>query len=405
MTFSKNSSYTFGKQSFKESGVLSLDFVDGCRVKFVGEQAFYASKVEYLYVGKGITTLANKPFDCAYYLQKIILIDVTNLSTDYTFCCINKGEQPCVVYHHADTLTLGGNTFYQSHGIKIYTKAPITTGFNSCNAIEKNGVTHPAYTIYYGITHEYERIDTPATCTEIGSIRFVTSCPCGKNEGTLHKVFVANLTNSSSYTEVDYTDKETEMLPHTLQTYGTIEYCDGYTKPGYFTYKCTMCKNGIKEGDATFPPLVICYGYSVNEESNKGSLNIKYCINEEALRSYQFSNGRSIEYGTVVALKKVLGDDTPLDARGNANDGVVKVRSSKNKYSTNSIKLSNLGDAQKSLNFVMSLYIIDGGEIYYIQDTETVENPSGVSYKEVKELADYYESLAIALPLATGDEE
>ncbi len=405
MTFSKNSSYIFGKQSFKDSGVLSLEFVDGCRVDFVGEQAFYASKVEYLYVGKGITTLANKPFDCAYYLQKVILMDVTNLSTDYTFCCMNRGEKPCVVYHHADSLSLGGNTFYQSHGVILYTKAQITTGFNSCTATTKGGVTYPAYTIYYGITHEYERIDTPSTCTSMGSVKFVTTCPCGESAGTMHKVFTAALTNSSTYTEVDYTNKEIEMLPHELQSYGTIDYCDGYAKPGYFTYKCTVCKNGIKEGEAKFPPLVICYGYSVNEIGSTGALNVKYCINEAALRDYQASNGVVLEYGTVVALKKAIGEKAPLDENGNAIGGVVKLESSSDEYSTNSIKLSGLNDVQKSLNFVMSLYIIDGEEIYYIQDTETVENPSGVSYKEVKELADYYESLSIALPVATGDEE
>ena len=406
MTFSKNSSYTFGKQSFKESGVLSLDFVDGCRVNFSGEQAFYASKVEYLYVGKGITTLANKPFDCAYYLQKVILMDVTNLSMDYTFCLMNKGEKPCVIYHHADTLSLGGNTFYQSHGVMLYTKAQITTGFNSCQSIKKaDGVTYPAYTIYYGITHEYERIDTAPTCTELGSVKFTALCPCGIDNGTLHKVFVANTTNSSSYTEVDYTNKEIEKLPHSLEPVGTIDYCDGYTKPGYFTYKCTMCKNGIKEGAASFPPLVVCYGYSVNEMGDKGGLNVKYCVNEQALREYQLSNGYTIEYGTIVALKKTLGEDAPLDESGTARSGVIKVKYSKDKYRTSSIKLTGLGDVQKKLNFVMSLYIIDGDEIFYIQDTETVENPSGVSYKEVKDLADFYESLSIALPVTTGDEE
>ena len=318
---------------------------------------------------------------------------------------MNRGEKPCVVYHHADSLSLGGNTFYQSHGVILYTKAQITTGFNSCTATTKGGVTYPAYTIYYGITHEYERIDTPSTCTSMGSVKFVTTCPCGESAGTMHKVFTAALTNSSTYTEVDYTNKEIEMIPHELQSYGTIDYCDGYAKPGYFTYKCTVCKNGIKEGEAKFPPLVICYGYSVNEIGSTGALNVKYGINEAALRDYQASNGIVLEYGTVVALKKAIGEKAPLDENGNAIGGVVKLESSSDEYSTNSIKLSGLNDVQKSLNFVMSLYIIDGEEIYYIQDTETVENPSGVSYKEVKELADYYESLSIALPVATGDEE
>ena len=403
MTFSKGSSYTFGAQSFKDSGVKSLVFVDGCSVNFAGEQAFYASKVEYLYVGKGITTLANKPFDCAYYLQTIILMDVTNLSSDYTFCCMNKGQKPCVVYHHATSLSLGANTFYQSHGVIIYTQAPITQGFNSCTATTKGGISYPAYTIHYGITHGYERIDTDSTCTEAGSIKYVTDCPCGESSGTSHKVFTANVTSSSTYTLEDYTDKEKEMLPHDLATSGTIEYCDGYTKPGYFTYKCSMCKQGIKEGEASSEPLVICYGYSVSEGGDTGALSVKYCINEAALRLYQFSNGRSIEYGSVVAVKKSLGDNTPLDSTGAARNGVIKLKASSSKYSTNTIKLTNLTEAHQSVSYVMSLYIIDGGVITYVQDTETVENPSGVSYKEVKDLADYYESLMVALPVS--DEE
>jgi hypothetical protein len=405
MTFSKGSVYIFGKQSFKESGVKSLDFVDGCSVNFSGEQAFYASKVEYLYVGKGISTLANKPFDCAYYLQKIILMDVTNLSTDYTFCCMNKGAKPCVVYHHADTLSLGANTFYQSHGVTLYTNASITQGFNSCSSTAKNGVTYPSYTIHYGITHAYERVDTDSTCTEAGSIRYVTDCPCGQTKGTSYKMFVSNLTNSSSYTEIDCTDKEKELLPHTLQSFGTIEYCDGYTRPGYFTYRCTMCRNGIKEGNATFPPLVTCYGYSVNESNGKGALSVKYCINVEALKAYEASNSLTLEYGSVIALRKSLGENTPLDESGNPRGGVAKLNGAIDEFSTNLIKLTGLGEAQKSLNFVMSFYIIDGGEVFYVQDTETVENPSGVSYKEVKELADYYESLLIALPVSVGDDE
>lgn len=404
MTFSKNSIYTFGAQCFKEIGVTSLEFVDGCRVSFSGDQAFLNTKIEYLYVGKGITSISGKPFENSYYLQKIILMDVTSIS-DSAFSNMNKGAKPCVVYHHAESLSLGNSTFASCHGISLYTKASITTGFASCAATTKGGKTYPAYTIYYGISHGYERIDTAPTCTAIGKVEFVTTCICGENKGTLHKVFEANYTESSTYTEVDYTNKEIEKLPHDLQSIGTIEYCDGYTKPGYFTYKCKVCRNGIKEGNATFPPLVICYGYSTNEADTNASFNVRYTVDLEALEAYEESNSVTLEFGSVVALKKSLGIDTPLDENGNARNGVIKLMTSKDGYSTNSIKLTNLNGAQKSFNFIMSLYIIDNGAISYIQDTETVENPSGVSYKEVKELADYYESLVVALPVSISDED
>lgn len=393
MTFSSGSTYVFGKQSFKESGVKSLNFVDNCKVDFKGEQAFYASKLEYLYVGKGITTLANKPFDCTYYLQTIILMDVTKLSTDYTFCCMNKGANAPVVYHHASSLELGGNTFYQSHGITIYTTAPITQGFNSCNS----------YTIHYGITHAYDRVEKEPTCTEEGSVTYITTCPCGENEGTSHKVFKNNVTSSSNYTIEDYTNKIKEKLPHDFSTVGNIAYVNGYTRQGYYAYKCDMCKGVIPEDAPSCPPLITAIGYSVYGKTS--SMSVKYIVNSDALAMYEKALGKKIQYGSVVAIKELLNGNTPLDENGNARSGVIKVNTSNQGYTSNSIKLTNIQDASKNVSYVMSLYIIADGEITYIQDTENVKNPSGVTYREVNELNEYYESIqVVALPVTSDDE-
>ncbi len=395
MTFSKNSIYKFGKQSFRESGVLSLNFVDGCNVTFSGEQAFYASKVEYLYVGKGITTIPNKPFDNAYYLQKVILMDVTSIS-DNAFTYMNKGASPCEVYHHAASLSVSGGTFKESHGIIVYTKVALTQGFNNCKGVTLGGVTYPAYTIHYGITHAYQRIEKDPTCLAEGSVKYVTTCPCGKNEGTSHKVFHGEATSSSTYTVEDFSDKIKEKLPHDLSSVGKISYSDGYTRYGYYTYTCSMCNKGIEEEIASCPPLISTYGYSVSTAGDTSSMSVKYVVDEAMLAKYQASNGITLDYGTVVAVKKQLGDQTPLDNSGNARNGVIKNKTLG--YLTNEIKLVNLQEAHKNISYVMSIYIIDNGQITYIQDTETVENPSGVTYKEVNELLEYYASLSLTTP-------
>ncbi len=386
MTFSKNSTYIFGKQSFKSIGAKSIVFVDGCKITFKGPQAFSESKVEYVYFGKGITEISNYPFDNGYYLQKIVMMDITKLN-DWAFSRMNKGATSPVVYHHASSLQLGENTFYEGHGITVYTTAPITTGFKGCSS----------YTIHYGITHGYERIETDPTCTAEGSVKYVTDCPCGVNDGTSHKVFKNVVTNNSTYTIEDYTDKIKEMLPHDLSSVGQIQYTNGYTKYGYYTYDCSMCHQAIKEDKASCPPLVITYGYSVTDKDGIGSINVKYSIDEAVLALYESTNGVKLNYGTVVAVKKSLNGQSPLDASGKARNGVLKLDTSKNGYSTSLIKLTNLKDANKTVSYVMSIYIIDGSDINYIQDTETVKNPSGVTYKEIKELAEYYESLALAI--------
>ena len=395
LTFVSNASYIFGKTCFKESGVLSVVFPDGCSVNFKGEQAFYASRVEYLYVGKGITTLANKPFDCAYYLQKIILMDVTNLSTDYSFCCMNKGQNVPVVYHHAATLSMGGNTFYQSHGLILYTKATITGGFNSCNATTKNGVNYPAYTIYYGITHPFERVEKESSCSEEGSIKYITTCPCGVNDGSSCKIFNGVYTNGSETAIEDYTDKVKEMLPHDINDIEGINYVNGYTRPGYGIYKCSMCGKEVKEDKPTCEPLVRCLGYSVPSNDGTKSITVKYVINKAELEKYQEANGITLEYGIVVVAKSSLDNgQTPLDDSGNARNGAIKYQFSSGGYTSGQIKLSNIAESQSGESFVLCTYIKKGNEISYIQDNETVKNPSGVSYKEIKELADYLSSFA-----------
>ena len=305
LTFVSNADYIFGATCFKESGVKSVIFPDNCTVNFKGAQAFYASKVEYLYVGKGITTLANKPFDCAYYLQEIVLMDVTNLSTDYSFCCMNKGDKVPVVYHHAATLSMGGNTFYQSHGLILYTKATVTGGFNSCSAITKGGVEYPAYTIYYGIPHSFNEVKTESTCTQEGSVRYITSCPCGVDGGSTCKIFKATYTNGTESAVEDYTDKIKDMLPHNINDIEGINYVDGYTRPGYGIYKCSMCGKEVKENKPTCNPLVRCLGYSVPTDGGR-SITVKYVISKDELEKYEAANGITLEYGVVVAAKSSL---------------------------------------------------------------------------------------------------
>ena len=397
LILSTNSNYTFYKQSFKNTGIKSLELPDGSSVTFKGEQAFYGTKIEYLYVGKGITKIENKPFDNVYYLKKVVLMDVTSLSdNDFSYMCKNDSASIPVVYHHAKSLSMGGNTFKQCNGIIFYTQAEITTGFSGCTAKTVGGVSYPSYTIHYGITHSYDRIEKDATCTADGSVKYVVSdCPCQVSAGASHKVFKSVYTNNSTYTIEDYTDKVKEMLPHDLTSLGAIKYTNGFTRKGFYTYECSMCHGSIDEDTASCPPLLICYGYSVSENNGLGSISVKYVVNEEALKQYENANGITVEYGTVVASKKALNGESPLDNSGNAKAGVYKVKTSTNGYTTNTIKLTNIGDANKKVSYVMSLYIKEGNSVLYVQDTETVKNPSGVSYKEIKELADYYESLSM----------
>ncbi len=395
VTFISNADYIFGDRSFYQVGVKEVIFPDYCTLNFKGPKAFSEAKTEYVYFGKGITEIKNYPFDDGWYLQKIVLMDVTQLN-DWAFSRMNKGPNVPVVYHHADTLSLKENTFNSGHGIIVYTKAPITTGFKDCKAVTKNGVDYPAYTIHYGISHPYERIETASTCLKEGSVKFETTCPCGVNDGASYKIFYGVVTNSSNYTIEDCTDKIKEILPHDTKDVSEISYSNGYTKYGYGIYLCSMCGNGIKEKEPTCTPLVKCLGYSVPNEDGTKSITVKYVINKDMLDAYEKANGIKLEYGVVIVAKSSLSNgETPLDENGNARNGAIKYQISDFGYTSSQIKISNISESQKSDSFVMCTYIKDGNNISYIQDNETVENPSGVSYKEIKELADYMASMSM----------
>ena len=398
LTLTPNASFIFGKNSFKQTGLKSLYLPDNSTIEFKGEAAFYGSKIEKLYVGKGIKEIKNKPFDNAYYLREVVLMDVTSISdNDFSYLCKNDANNIPVVYHHASSLSIGNNTFKNSNGIVLYTKASITNGFAGCTKKTVNGVEYPTFTIHYGITHAYDKTETASTCLVNGTIVYTTSCPCGINEGTVHKVFEGVYTNSSISTREDYTDKIKEKLDHKFGDVVGVDYIKGYTSPGYGIKLCSMCNQKLAEDTPSCQPLVRCLGYSVSTSGDSNAITVKYVVDSEAIEQYKNVNGDDVKYGLVLAAKSTLQEDeTPLDENGNPRNSVIKYQASDYGYTSVQVKLSNISQTQQNAHYVMCAYIEDDGKHYYIQDNETVDNPSGVSYAEIKELADFMESQAQA---------
>lgn len=383
------SEYIFGATSFKGTGITRLELKDNSKLTFTGESAFHSSKLEYLYVGRGITSLDKKPFDSANYLQKIVLMDITSLS-DGDFSNMNQGEKGCVVYHHASRLSLGASTFEKSHNIVLYTTAEVTSGFTGCTS----------FTIVQNVKHAYKKEEKAPTCSEVGyTIYTHDDCPCGVNEGTATEVYENVHTNGkASENSYDFTNQTYPKTAHTQSDNPVIRYLDGYTKDGYYVKECVKCKEVLTESATTCAPLVKSLGFSVCEYSDGGSMSVKYVLNASILKEFSKSLGSDFEYGTIFAVREVLGDDTPLNDDGSAKDGVIKINTTSNNYASLSTKITGLNDKQKSFSFIMCTYIIENGKISYIQDNEIVKNPSGVSYKEVKELADYIEMTQTPVP-------
>ncbi|MBQ8546245.1 MAG: leucine-rich repeat protein [Clostridia bacterium] len=387
------SEYVFGTTSFKATGITRLELKDNAKLTFTGESAFHSSKLEYLYVGRGITSLDKKPFDSTYYMQKIVFMDLTTLS-DGDFSNMNQGANGCVVYHHASKLTLGATTFAKSHGIKLYTTAEVTAGFAECTS----------FTIIQNVKHAYVKEEKKPTCYEVGYTKYTNDdCPCGVNDGTATEVYENVYTNGTpSKNSYDFTNQTYPKTSHTESENPVIKYLDGYTKNGYYVKECVVCKEALTGSAKTCAPLVKSLGFSVCEYSDGGSMSVKYVLNADIMSEFSKSIGSEFECGTVFAIREALDDETPLNDDGSAKDGVIKINTTSKKYASLTTKVTGLNDKQKSISFIMCTYIIENGEISYIQDNEIVKNPSGVSYKEVKELADFIEMMQT--PIDATDE-
>ena len=389
LTMTKGSEYTFGSSSFKGTGLKKLELKEGISYIFAGESAFASSKLEYLYVGTGITSFEKKQFDSISSLSKIILMSVTKLA-DGEFSNMGAG---CVVYHHASNLAMGNKTFTGSNGVTLYTVAVITSGFDYNSTTQTFGTT---FTIMKNIKHAYTVNEKEASCTETGyKVYAVKDCPCGKNESARVEVYENKYTNSQATQTIEYADQRYPMKEHIPSTNAVIKYLYGFTKEGSYVKVCQMCKNTLTDSAEACAPMVLSLGFSISEDvDGDGEMVVKYMFNTSVLDEYKATVDGKFEYGIVFAARadgSLDENETPLNESGMANTGAVKLNGYyiTNGYAAFQMKIGNIKEPQYRISFVMSAYVIEGNNITYIQENEVVNNPSGVTYKELKELYEY----------------
>ena len=104
------------------------------------------------------------------------------------------------------------------------------------------------------------------------------------------------------------------------------------------------------------------------------------------LPSVLTSKGTTFEIGMVVALKDRLGTNTPLKADGSAENGVRKINLTSSDSVYYELKLTGIQKSMLENSYIMSFYIMNGSDISYVQDNETIKNPSGISYNELYDI-------------------
>ncbi|MBQ7907057.1 MAG: leucine-rich repeat protein [Clostridia bacterium] len=374
LNLTKNSTYTFGQDSFKKTTIKKLHFPDGANVTFSQNAAFYEAGVEELYFGTGITSIAGSTFYGNANLKSIVLMSITSIG-DSAFEGIAEGAY---VYHHADSLSAGNNSFKNIKNLSVYTIAKL----ENANAF----VSSTGFQIHYGIKHAYTAKIVDASCTQEGGTYYETACPCGEVKDAIYKLFTGAITTSTNYTVVEMVKYVTPKSAHNLTVLLDIRYDSGYTNMGTGVYECSFCYGEIDESEPTQSPLLCCYGFATREYLDAYGMSTRYEINRQAIDSFVSTNGGTFEIGMVVALKDRLGANTPLKADGSAQSGVMKINLTSGNTVYYELALTGIKDTMLESSYVMCFYIIDGSSISYVQDNETIKNPSGVSYNEIYDI-------------------
>ena len=375
LTLMSGSSYNFGANSFQNTGFETLSFADGALVAFGGAQAFYGcTSLKELYVGKGITQLNNKPFDCCGALELIVLMDATYIS-DYCFCAGTSGnyveKAPLKFYSHATTgVTIDTNAFAnrKTHGVTVYMPSTNRTSFSSCK-----------YELHYGIPHAYTLTKIEPTCTTEGAFKYVTDCLCQDNKSAIYKLYKSG---ASDYEIVEMLTEAIPVIPHNYNTVESLKFGGGFDKYGTLTYKCDMCDQKNEETKSVFP-LVSFTGYSVSEFKS-GGITAGFSLDSNTVKLVEEINGDKIEFGMVLAASSLLKGRNPLDEQGNVvANGIFKLDMSTLGHYDSTVKIANLAQSLYNAKFVISGYIKIGGNIIYIQGNGNSIKPSEVSYNQL----------------------
>ena len=379
VTFSTNSDYILASEAFGDcTSIKEIILPDYCRPQFTGS-AFWQNNIEYIYVGRGITSLDNDPFNRNYKLKKAVLMEVNRFPNGWTFCYSfdwatdnDPTTGPAEIYIHSTTLSLANDAFYQSHGITVYTNAPITDGkaFSGCQSKTVDGVTYPAYTIVYGIGHKLIEVTEEAeSCTENGYVGYKADCPCGEYiDGSVTvKVFTGQKTNSSTYEQITYTSETVPGTGHKEGTVIGINYANGFLSAGTKTCTCVDCGTEYTEEAPTAEALFVFLGYSMPEDGEL-AITIGFLVNNDAIAMYESVTKTDLEYGVAAAIASKLNGKAPLDA-SLENVPVVKAPID-SEYSAFDFILSGFGEDQLDLEVVMAAYVIAGDKVVYLQDAQ-----------------------------------
>ncbi len=225
---------------------------------------------------------------------------------------------------------------------------------------------------------QFVRIYTSATCTENGKIELRR----GTNKGY-----------PSSYYDDEINNFNEPALGHTADPNktGDIHY-DSYLENGMLAV-CMRCGVTMADDNIKADPLFTFLGYSTPEDGSYGIV-ASFIVNTKAIAQYEEMTGKTLTYGIVAGAKSNLGDQNPLDAKGNSvtleKGSVVKAEVSR-EYASYDFVLTGMKENQLDTELVIASYVaVAEGEgesqatsVVYLQSTQKSSGLSVITYNTI----------------------
>ena len=175
--------------------------------------------------------------------------------------------------------------------------------------------------------------------------------------------------------------------PHGQHIYGNrVVFRDGFTNPGYKSTVCINCDTMDSDITDTIGPLFSTLGYSVREDG-VGGIQLGFSPNYENIALYNELSGTTLQFGTIMGSRAVLTEGNPLKLDGlgvsTVQSGLVSKDYTSLGYDIISCRIAGFGEALNGTELIITAYIFDGYNIFYLGSETTVDVPT-VSYNGLK---------------------
>ena len=150
-----------------------------------------------------------------------------------------------------------------------------------------------------------------------------------------------------------------------------------YLETIYVNFECSVC--GTSNNAETIDPIFESLGFSVQENSNIGSISHKVRVNLTALKKYEQLSGKTLNYGVVAGIKGETSTGKLIDVENGElkdSENSVFADMAGTEYTIIEQKISGINE---NVQIYCNAFVCDGASVTYIFDKQ--EESSAIEYQ------------------------